>query len=75
MTTQIYTSKLCAHCVSLKSFLKSFSIPFLEVDISENIKARDEIVSKGFRKVPVLQVGDEFVAGTELEEVKRLLHI
>lgn len=73
--TQIFGTKTCHACISLKTLLQNNGIDFEDRDISENPDAREEIINNGFMKVPVLKVKDQYVAGFEIEKVKEILGI
>ena len=75
MPIKVYGTKLCGACKNMKSFLTSIGIAFLEIDITENQDARDEIVNRGFRQIPVVKIGEELIGGYDLDKIKRLLKI
>ena len=64
----IYTKPNCNYCVKAKDLLNMKGEPFLEIDISENIDARDRLKSKGFKTVPQIYldtVEQELIGGYE----------
>lgn len=60
----IYTSNNCSHCKVIMMYLDANDIPYTEVNISTNDKYIEDIVSKGFRTVPILVVNGEYNAVT-----------
>ena len=48
----IYTKPDCNYCVKAKDLLNMRGEPFIEVDVSQNIDAKERLKSKGFRTVP-----------------------
>ena len=71
--TKVYSSKLCGVCNNLKAFLASLHIDFEDVDIYDNKEARDDILNRGFRKVPVVRIGEKYISGHNTDDVKREL--
>ena len=54
----VFTLKGCGHCVELKSELNKLNIPFNEIEISENQKIWDQVVSQtGHNSLPTVFVG------------------
>ena len=43
---KLFITPACPYCFTLKEFLKEHNIDFEEIDISQNEKARDEIIKK-----------------------------
>jgi glutaredoxin 3 len=65
----VYTTNYCGFCVAAKNLLKTKTIPFQEVDVSNDPAMRQEIVQRtGRRTVPQIFIGDEPIGGfTELK--------
>jgi glutaredoxin 3 len=60
----VYTTTYCAYCVSAKSLLKAKSIPFQEIDVTNDPALRQELVQRtGRRTVPQIFIGDEPIGG------------
>jgi glutaredoxin 3 len=64
---RLYTSQICPYCVRAKSLLKKKGAAFEEIDISMDVKAREEMLtaSGGARTVPQIFNGDTHVGGCE----------
>jgi glutaredoxin 3 len=64
---RVYTSQICPYCVRAKSLLKKKGAAFEEIDISIDVKARDEMMtaSGGARTVPQIFIGDTHVGGCD----------
>ena len=59
----VYTTPYCPYCTRAKLLLKSKSVEFEEVDVSDD-GLRDELVERTrWRTVPQIFIGDEFVGG------------
>ena len=73
---KLYTTPICPYCQTLKQFLKEKNIIFEEVDISQDLTARDYIIDKtGQMEVPILEIGEEFILGFDREKIVEKLNI
>lgn len=60
----VYSKTVCPYCVNAKNWLKMKKIPFTEVNVEEDTKARERMQALGLRTVPQIFIGDElFVEG------------
>ena len=61
----VYTTPMCSYCVRAKSLLGKKGVPFEEVDVMMDNKAREEMLEKsgGARTVPQIFIGDTHVGG------------
>ena len=72
-TIILFTLDNCIHCKSLKKRLKSESIPFSEIEISNNEKIWNEVVNQtGHNSLPTVYIkkensdtGPVYVAGVD----------
>jgi len=72
----VYSTQSCPWCVKAKEFLKQNKIKFEDKDVSENDKAREEMVKKsGQMGVPVLDIDGEIIIGFDVERIKEALKI
>jgi glutaredoxin-like YruB-family protein len=73
---KVFSTPFCPYCVSLKNFLKERDIEFEEFDVSQDEKARNEMVEKtGQLGVPVIDIDGELVVGFDKEKISKLLKI
>ena len=73
---KVYSTPTCPYCNTLKAFLKQNNIVFEDIDVLEDIKARDEIIEKtGQLGVPVIDIDGELVVGFDKERISQLLNI
>lgn len=73
---KIFTTPTCAICFALKQFLKEHNIEFEEIDISNDKKAREEVIKKtGQMEVPVIEIDREIVVGFDKDKIIKLLKI
>ena len=73
---KVFITPACPYCYTLKEFLKENKIEFIEVDVSQDEKAREELIKKsGKMEVPVLEIDGQIVAGFDKEKIVKLLNI
>jgi len=73
---KVYTTPVCPYCVTLKLFLKEKGFDFEEIDVSQDEKAKEEIIKKsGKMHAPIIEIDDQLVIGFDKEEICRLLNI
>ncbi|MCB2291165.1 glutaredoxin family protein [Clostridium sp. CS001] len=70
---EIYTSDTCGFCHEAKDFFKANSIEYTEHNISTDIEAKKELIKKGYRSVPVININGEEMMGFDKEKVTTLL--
>ncbi len=69
----VYTSETCGYCHMLKEYLKDKEIAYTEKNISTDSQARNELISRGYRGVPIVLVGDETIVGFDQAKLDQLL--
>jgi glutaredoxin 3 len=69
---EIYTTTYCPFCTRAKSLLKSKSIAFVEIDVTEDDALREKMIelSGGRRSVPEIFINGKIVGG--FDELKAL---
>lgn len=73
---KVYSTNACPYCVTLKAYLKEHGIEFEDIDVSQDNKAREEMIEKsGQMGVPVIEIDREIVVGFNKEVIKNLLKI
>ena len=70
---EIYTSDTCGFCHEAKDFFKENNIEFTEHNISTDLEAKKELIKKGYRSVPVININGEEMMGFDKEKVANLL--
>ena len=48
----IYTQPRCNSCIMAKRLLEQKGEPYIEIDITENVSAKEKIKGMGFKTVP-----------------------
>lgn len=71
----VYTSETCPYCVAAKNFLNENNVEFEEKNVTTSEEARNELISKGYRGVPVIVVGEEEVVGFDKNRLSGLLNL
>ena len=71
----VYTKYLCIWCDRAKAFLKNNGIEFKDVNVMEDKKAMDFVISQGHRTLPQIYHNDKVISGgytglTKLKEGK-----
>ncbi|MCA0385093.1 MAG: glutaredoxin family protein [Firmicutes bacterium] len=69
----VFSSNTCGYCTMAKDYLSSKGIPYTEKNVSTDIEARKELMSKGFMGVPVIYVEDEVIQGFDKARLDSLL--
>ena len=70
----VFTTPTCPWCQRAKSYLRSKSIPFKEVDVSRDQQAARDLVRRtGQMGVPVIEIDGRPVVGFDQRQVDRLL--
>ena len=61
----IYTTRTCGYCILAKNLLKKYNIKYNEIDVSEDIEIKKEMVIKslGKKTVPQIFFGQNHVGG------------
>lgn len=73
---KLFVTPSCPYCFTLKEFLKEHNIKFKELDVSQDEKAREEMIKKaGKMEVPVIEIDGQIVVGFDKEKICKLLNI
>ncbi len=73
---KVYSTPTCPYCVTLKEFLKEHNIEFEDIDVSQDDKARDEMIKRsGQMGVPVVEINGDIVIGFDKEKISQLLKL
>lgn len=73
---KVYTTPVCPYCFTLKEFLKEYNIKFEEIDVSQNEKAKEEMIKKsGQVGAPIIEINGKIIVGFDKEKISKLLKI
>lgn len=69
----VYSSNTCGYCAMVKEYLDDNHVQYTEKNVSTDIEARKELMSKGFMGVPVIYIEDEIIQGFDKDRMDALL--
>lgn len=69
----IYSSNTCGYCSMAKEYFNENNIEYTEKNVSTDLEARKDLMSKGFMGVPVIYVEDEVIQGFDKAKLDELL--
>lgn len=73
---KVYTTNSCPWCVKAKTYLKSKNITFEELNVQENMDARQEMVDKSRQMgVPVLDIDGTVIVGFDKPAIDSALNL
>jgi len=75
MDVTIFTGQGCSACKQAKEFFVINGAAYTEKNISDDESARDELISLGFRAVPVIRVGSETMVGFSPKRLRAMLRL
>ena len=71
---KVYTTNTCPWCDKAKTFLKSENIEFQELNVQDDMEAREEMIKKSNQMgVPVLDINDNIIIGFDKPAILRAL--
>ncbi|MDR5588559.1 MULTISPECIES: glutaredoxin family protein [Clostridium] len=72
---KVYTTDSCPWCVKVKNYLKSKSVDFEELNVQEDMIAREDMVKKSKQMgVPVLDINDTIIIGFDKPSIDKALN-
>ncbi|ERK32496.1 MULTISPECIES: glutaredoxin family protein [Clostridium] len=73
---KVYTTNSCPWCVKAKTYLKSKDIAFEELNVQEDMDARQEMVNKSRQMgVPVLDIDGTVIVGFDKPAIDTALNL
>lgn len=73
MNATIYTTNSCIYCIKAKNYLSEKKIEYVEKNIQEDSSAREELLSMGYRTVPVILLGEEEIVGFNKDKIDKII--
>lgn len=71
---KLYTTNTCPWCVKVKNYLRSEDIEFQELNVQDDMKAREEMIKKSNQMgVPVLDINDNIIIGFDKPAILKAL--
>ena len=75
-TVKIYSTPACPYCIRAKQFLKDNNIDYIDIDVSDDQAAGEEMIRlSGQMGVPVIDVDGLIIVGFDKEKLKQALGI
>jgi glutaredoxin-like YruB-family protein len=73
---KIYTLPTCPHCREVKQYLEQHGVHYQEIDVHNNEKATQEVMSlSGGTRVPVIVIGNKVIVGFNKTEIDTSLEL
>lgn len=73
---KVYTTNTCPWCDKAKSYLKSKGVQFEELNVQDDMQAREEMIKKSKQMgVPVLDVNGSIIIGFDKPAIDAALNI
>ena len=73
---KVYTTNTCPWCDKAKSYLKAKGIEFEELNVQDDMAAREEMIKKSKQMgVPVLDVNGSIIIGFDKSAIDTALNI
>lgn len=71
---KVYSTNSCPWCVKAKNYLKSINVEFEDLNVSEDMEAREEMIDKSKQMgVPVLDVNGHIIIGFDKTAIDKAL--
>lgn len=71
----IYTSSTCTYCKAAKAYLDENNIDYTEKHVDTDREAMNELIAKGHRGVPVINIDGEEIVGFDQPKIAKLLNL
>ena len=73
---RVFSTPTCPYCVNLKEYLDEKGFEHEYINVAEDEKAREEMITKTNQMgVPVTEIGEEIIIGFDKEKINQLLNI
>ena len=71
---KVYTTNTCPWCAKVKNYLKSENIEFEELNVQDDMVAREEMIKKSNQMgVPVLDINNNIIIGFDKPAILKAL--
>lgn len=71
---KVYTTNTCPWCVKVKNYLKLENIEFQELNVQDDMAAREEMIKKSNQMgVPVLDINNNIIIGFDKPAILKAL--
>lgn len=72
MAITVYTKPACVQCNATYRALDKAGIEYAVIDITDNVQARDYVMSLGYLQAPVVVAGENHWSGFRPDEISKL---
>ncbi len=73
---KIYSTPTCPWCTKVKSYLQSKNIDFIDVNVADDIKERNEMLElSGQSGVPVVNIDGKIIVGFDKAAIDSTLNL
>jgi len=69
----VYSSNFCSTCQMVKQFLALRGVEYVEKNVSTDLQGRSELLALGFDATPVTVIGQQCVAGFDVNDLDAAL--
>ena len=71
---KVYTTDSCPWCDKVKNYLKSQNLEYIELNVQDDMEARDEMIKKSRQmSVPVLDIDNNIIIGFDKPAILKAL--
>ena len=71
---KVYTTDSCPWCDKVKNYLKSQNLEYTELNVQDDMEAREEMIKKSRQMgVPVLDIDDNIIIGFDKPAILKAL--
>jgi len=71
---KVYSTNTCPWCVKVKNYLNSENIEFEEINVQDDMAAREDMIRKSNQmSVPVLDINDNIIIGFDKTAILKAL--
>lgn len=72
---KVYSTNSCPWCVKAKSYLSSLNVEYVDLNVQDDMEAREEMVSKSKQMgVPVLDINGSIIVGFDRNAIDSALN-
>lgn len=71
--TKVYSKNNCMQCKMVKRFLNEHGLEYTEINIEEQLEARDYLMKMNLKTVPVTEADGKVILGFNITELRQLI--
>lgn len=70
---KVYYKNNCMQCKMVKRFLNEHGLEYSEINIEEQLEARDYLMNMNLKTVPVTEADGQVILGFNITELRQLI--